>query len=59
MDPRISRGEGTYAICIAPTRELCLQIHDVASAVLKRCGERRVEGVLSCPQVALVVLHFP
>lgn len=43
MDPRISRGEGTYAICIAPTRELCLQIHDVASALLKRCGE--TEGI--------------
>jgi len=36
MQPRISRGEGTYALVIAPTRELCLQIQDVAVLLLRR-----------------------
>ncbi|GFR40715.1 hypothetical protein Agub_g1322 [Astrephomene gubernaculifera] len=36
QQPRISRGEGTYAILLAPTRELCLQVHDVASGLLRR-----------------------
>ncbi|KAG2489609.1 hypothetical protein HYH03_011889 [Edaphochlamys debaryana] len=34
--PRISRGEGTHAIVLAPTRELCIQVSDVACALLKR-----------------------
>ncbi|KAG2442452.1 hypothetical protein HXX76_002538 [Chlamydomonas incerta] len=36
QEPRISRGEGTYAIVLAPTRELSIQVADVANAVLKR-----------------------
>ncbi len=34
--PKISRADGTYAVIIAPTRELCLQIQDVAVQLLKR-----------------------
>jgi len=34
--PRLSRAEGTHALVIAPTRELCLQIHDVAMLLLKK-----------------------
>ena len=30
QSPKISRAEGTYAVIIVPTRELCIQIQDVA-----------------------------
>ena len=30
QSPKISRSEGTHAIIIVPTRELCIQIQDVA-----------------------------
>jgi ATP-dependent RNA helicase DDX31/DBP7 len=33
---RLSRAEGTYAVVLAPTRELAVQIGDVLSAVLRR-----------------------
>jgi ATP-dependent RNA helicase DDX31/DBP7 len=33
---RLSRSEGTYAVVLAPTRELAVQISDVLSAVLRR-----------------------
>lgn len=36
QSPRLSRAEGTHALVIAPTRELCLQIHDVAMLLLKK-----------------------
>lgn len=36
QQPRLSRGEGTHAVILAPTRELCLQIHDVLSMLLRR-----------------------
>jgi ATP-dependent RNA helicase DDX31/DBP7 len=36
LEPRISRGEGTYAIVVAPTRELCIQITDVLCLILRR-----------------------
>lgn len=32
----MNRGDGTFAIILAPTRELCLQINDVLSTLLKR-----------------------
>lgn len=35
-EPRLSRAEGTYAIIVAPTRELCVQICDVLTLVLRR-----------------------
>lgn len=35
-EPRISRAEGTYAVVVAPTRELCIQIQDVATVLLRR-----------------------
>ena len=34
--PRLNRGDGTFAIIVAPTRELCIQINDVLSLVLRR-----------------------
>ena len=36
QNPRLSRGEGTYALVVAPTRELCLQIQDVATSLLRK-----------------------
>ena len=36
QSPRISRAEGTFAVIISPTRELCIQIQDVAALILKR-----------------------
>lgn len=36
QEPHLSRAEGTYAIIIAPTRELCLQICDVLTLMLRR-----------------------
>lgn len=35
-EPRVGRESGTHAIVVAPTRELCLQILDVLSLVLRR-----------------------
>ena len=34
--PRLNRGDGTFAIIVAPTRELCIQINDVLSLILRR-----------------------
>ncbi|GIL86757.1 hypothetical protein Vretifemale_14993, partial [Volvox reticuliferus] len=36
QQPRITRAEGTFALMLAPTRELCIQVYDVATALLKR-----------------------
>ena len=36
QQPRISRGEGTHAVIIGPTRELCIQINDVSVQLLRR-----------------------
>ncbi len=36
QEPRLSRAQGTYALVVAPTRELCLQIQDVALQLLRR-----------------------
>ena len=36
QQPRLSRGEGTHAVILAPTRELCLQICDVLALLLRR-----------------------
>eukprot|EP00877_Chromochloris_zofingiensis_P004825 jgi/Chrzof1/14343/UNPLg00617.t1 len=36
LQPRISRAEGTYAIILSPTRELCVQVHDVLTALVRR-----------------------
>lgn len=35
--PKINRSDGTYALIIAPTRELCLQVNDVLSMLVRRC----------------------
>lgn len=34
--PRVSRADGTFAVVLAPTRELAIQISDVLGAILKR-----------------------
>jgi ATP-dependent RNA helicase DDX31/DBP7 len=34
--PKIQRADGTYAVILAPTRELALQISDVLTALLRR-----------------------
>ena len=34
--PRVARGDGTYALILAPTRELCIQINEVLQQLLKR-----------------------
>jgi ATP-dependent RNA helicase DDX31/DBP7 len=36
QEPRVSRAEGTHALMIVPTRELCLQIADVLTLILRR-----------------------
>ncbi len=36
QEPRVSRAEGTHALIIVPTRELCLQIADVLTLILRR-----------------------
>ena len=36
QQPRLSRGEGTHALVLVPTRELCLQVHDVLALLLRR-----------------------
>ena len=36
QQPRISRAGGTYAVVVAPTRELCLQITDVSVKLMRR-----------------------
>ena len=36
QEPHLSRAEGTYAIIMAPTRELCIQICDVLTLILRR-----------------------
>jgi ATP-dependent RNA helicase DDX31/DBP7 len=37
LSPRVSREDGTLAIVIAPTRELCSQIHNVLTDLTKCC----------------------
>jgi ATP-dependent RNA helicase DDX31/DBP7 len=37
LNPRVSREDGTLAIVIAPTRELCSQIHNVLNDLTKCC----------------------
>ena len=34
--PRISRGDGTQALIVAPTRELCLQVADALTLLVRR-----------------------
>eukprot|EP00271_Cylindrocystis_brebissonii_P007040 TRINITY_DN20152_c0_g1_i1.p1 TRINITY_DN20152_c0_g1~~TRINITY_DN20152_c0_g1_i1.p1 ORF type:complete len:1100 (-),score=220.58 TRINITY_DN20152_c0_g1_i1:9-3263(-) len=36
QEPKVSRSDGTYALILAPTRELCLQIHAVAVQLSRR-----------------------
>ncbi|EIE24630.1 DEAD-domain-containing protein [Coccomyxa subellipsoidea C-169] len=36
QEPRVSRAEGTHALIVVPTRELCLQIADVLTLILRR-----------------------
>lgn len=36
LEPRVARGEGTYALVVVPTRELCLQVADVLALLLRR-----------------------
>ncbi|KAL3160790.1 hypothetical protein ABBQ38_009201 [Trebouxia sp. C0009 RCD-2024] len=36
QEPHLSRAEGTHAIIMAPTRELCIQICDVLTLILRR-----------------------
>lgn len=36
QQPRVSRGEGTHALIIVPTRELCIQIADILTLILRR-----------------------
>jgi ATP-dependent RNA helicase DDX31/DBP7 len=37
MSPKVSRSDGTLAIIIAPTRELCIQINNVLTTLLRYC----------------------
>lgn len=34
--PRVTRQSGTFAVVMAPTRELCIQIYDVLALILRR-----------------------
>lgn len=34
--PHISRAEGTYALVLVPTRELCLQVSDILTLLVRR-----------------------
>ena len=36
QEPRLNRGDGTFAVVMVPTRELAVQIHDVLSNILRR-----------------------
>lgn len=36
QQPPITRAQGTYAIVICPTRELCLQVADVLTMLVRR-----------------------
>ena len=36
IEPRVSRSDGTLAVIVAPTRELCIQITDVLGLILRR-----------------------
>lgn len=35
LQPRPTRGDGTFALVVAPTRELCHQIHDVLAKLVR------------------------
>lgn len=35
-EPRLNRGDGTFALVVAPTRELSIQINDVLATLLRR-----------------------
>lgn len=45
VSPRISRGDGTHALVVAPTRELALQIH-ATLALLLRAAHWLVGGMV-------------
>lgn len=34
--PHVSRAEGTYALILVPTRELCLQVSDILTLLVRR-----------------------
>ena len=34
--PHISRAEGTHALVLVPTRELCLQVSDILTLLVRR-----------------------
>lgn len=34
--PRIQRSDGTFALVLVPTRELCLQVHEILQKLLHR-----------------------
>ncbi len=34
--PHVSRAEGTYALVLVPTRELCLQVSDILTLLVRR-----------------------
>lgn len=36
QSPRVNRGDGTFALVLAPTRELAIQIQDVLCNILRR-----------------------
>ena len=36
LETRLTRGDGTLAVVVAPTRELCIQITDVLGLILRR-----------------------
>ncbi|PKI76044.1 hypothetical protein CRG98_003594 [Punica granatum] len=36
MDPRIQRSDGTFALVLVPTRELCMQVYEILQKLLHR-----------------------
>ena len=36
QEPHVSRAEGTYALILVPTRELCLQVSDILILLVRR-----------------------
>ena len=49
QEPHLSRAEGSYAIIMAPTRELCIQICDVLTLILRRFIWLVTDRLLPCP----------
>lgn len=35
-DPRVQRSDGTYALVLVPTRELCMQVYEILQKILHR-----------------------